>query len=101
MAEHRSGRERSERPDRGHTRIWVCSSNAIPTPARCVMPLAGGAVLAQDLRHWMTSSARTSVEGGIVTPSALAVFKFMTPGRGSTERHLVDRVGRLEGGPHS
>jgi hypothetical protein len=28
--------------------------------------------------HWMTSSARSSSDGGIVSPSALAVLRLMT-----------------------
>src|SRR5262249_4931758 len=29
-------------------------------------------------RHWITSSARWSIDGGIVRPSALAVFRLIT-----------------------
>ena len=40
--------------------------------------ILSGPGMPSALSHWMISSARTSTDGGIVRPSALAVFRLMT-----------------------
>ena len=47
----------------------------------CPATTASSATAANEpetLDHWITSSARSSNDGGIARPSALAVFRFMT-----------------------